>query len=143
MTLTLSKSEEARILRDRNRKVRQTQAKAARKPSPKATRGRVTNPAYLQWVRTLPCSVAGPDCHGGIESAHVRYSDAAVGRVNPGLQTKPDDVWTAPLCRRHHREGPHAQHAANERAWWASHGIDASALCLELQARFARQEVSS
>lgn len=75
-------------------------------------------------------------CSGKIEAAHVRYSDAAYGKRNPGLQCKPDDVWSLPLCRRHHREGPKAQHGNRERDWWLSAGYDALALCLETRAAY-------
>ncbi len=136
-TPTLTRREIAYALKKRQAAERRKAAKAARPKSPKADRGRVKDPAYLAWIRTLPCAVAGPDCHGPVEAAHVRYSDAAVGRVNAGLQVKPSDrPWSLPLCRRHHREGPKAQHAGAERAWWLSHGIDASVLCLALSKRY-------
>ena len=135
--LTLTPSEAAAVIRKRRERERRQKAKAERPVSPKAGRGRERDPAYLAWIRTLPCAVAGPDCSGPVEAAHVRYSDAAVGRVNAGLQVKPSDrPWSLPLCRGHHREGPKAQHAGAERAWWLSHGIDASALCLKLSEQY-------
>lgn len=95
----------------------------------KADRGRVRNTAYLAWLRRQPCRI-GIGCEGRIEAAHVRYGDAKVGRLNPGLQKKPDDRWAVSLCAGHHRE----QHSMNERSWWASKGLDGTAVA---QAQFA------
>ena len=52
------------------------------------------------------------------------------------MQRKPSDRFAVPLCAAHHREGPKAQHAAGERAWWAARGIDPYALAETLYARF-------
>jgi hypothetical protein len=111
--------------------------KAQRPKSEKATRGRVVDTGYLQWLRRQPCRVAGMTCSGAIEAAHVRYSDASRGKVNPGLQCKPSDRFAVSLCAGHHR-GPGGQHAAgNERAWWSSYGKDGLA---EADAQFAEYQ---
>lgn len=79
---------------------------------------------FLAYLRRQPCRiglVAPGACHGPVEACHVRYGDAARGKVNPGLQRKPDDKWATSCCAHHHRE----QHAAgNERAWWESYGLN-------------------
>lgn len=96
---------------------------------------RKKDPAYLAWVRRLPC-VAGAvegGCSGPIEAAHVRFSDAARGRINSGMQAKPDDLWTVPLCRGHHQ---HDQHIRKERTFWARLGIDPGDLCPALHAAY-------
>jgi hypothetical protein len=84
---------------------------------------------YLAWVRRLPCaaSAQGP-CYGPVQAAHLRYSDAARGRVNPGLQQKPSDRLTTPLCASHHA----MQHGGAERLFWSLVGIDPAILCDQL-----------
>lgn len=49
---------------------------------------------------------------------------------------KPHDRRTLPLCCGHHREGPKAQHAAGERAWWEARSIYPPALCADLSAAY-------
>ena len=99
----------------------------ARPKSPKATRGRVHDNVYLAHVRRQPCRIAlhtgsAVACAGRIDPAHINYSDFAAGRLN-GKGVKSDDRWAVSLCRKHHDE----QHArGNERAWWASYGLDGS-----------------
>ena len=82
---------------------------------------RVMNrPAHLRFVRRLPCCI----CHTSpVEAAHIRYNDAAAGKMQ-AIGKKPDDKWTLPLCAGHHRELPGAQHSMNERKFWERHGID-------------------
>lgn len=58
------------------------------------------------------------------EDAHIRYSDAAWGKVNPGVGKKPDDKWTVPLSAARHRLDPDSQHNSDERDFWERHGID-------------------
>ena len=97
----------------------------------KADRGRQRDNAYLAYLRRQPCRI-GRGCEGPIQAAHVRYGDAKAGRVNPGLQKKPDDRWATSLCTKHHAE----QHGTNERAWWASYGLDGSAVAAAQFAAF-------
>ena len=86
--------------------------------------------AYLQWIRRQPCAAARlGGCDGPVQAAHLRYSDAARGRVNPGLQQKPSDLLTTPLCAAHHA----MQHAGAERLFWAVVGIDPALLCDQLR----------
>lgn len=80
---------------------------------------RVKNDTHLAFLRTLPCCV----CVNAIstEAAHIRYSDASVGKFNAGVGQKPHDWFVVPLCGRCHRE----QHeAGDELAWWQSKNID-------------------
>jgi hypothetical protein len=90
---------------------------------------------YLAHTRLQPC-IVGPilgGCEGRIDPAHLRFGEAKVGRLNPGLGKKPDDRWVLPLCRKHHE----AQHAAgNERRWWAEVGIDPNQACQERHAAY-------
>lgn len=93
---------------------------------------------YLAHTRRQPC-IVGPilgGCEGRIDPAHLRFGEAKVGRLNPGLGKKPDDKWVLPLCRKHHE----AQHAAgDERRWWSGTGIDPNEACVERYAAFEAQ----
>jgi hypothetical protein len=82
-------------------------------------RPREKSAGHLEFIRQLPCLICGDDS-GTTEAAHIRYSDSRVAKINSGLQAKPHDRYTAPLCGRHHRE----QHQHKEREWWIEKGID-------------------
>lgn len=87
---------------------------------------------YLAYLRRQPCRI-GRGCHGPVQAAHLRYSDAAHGRRNPGLQCKPADRWATSLCATHHAE----QHSAgDERRWWNSYGLDGSEVAISQYAAF-------
>jgi hypothetical protein len=120
-----------------------------RRPAPKADRKAVRStpklanprqprerdPGFLAFLRRLPC-VAGMvegGCSGPVEAAHLRFSDASVGRVNPGMGRKPSDKWATSLCRGHHQ---HDQHMKAERAFWERLGIDPNALSQALYAAY-------
>ena len=90
---------------------------------------------YLAWLRRLPC-VAGViegGCAGPIQAAHIRFSDAGRGRVNPGMMRKPDDSSAVSLCERHHL---HDQHRGSERKFWERLGVEPSALAAALYAAY-------
>lgn len=90
---------------------------------------REEDPAYLAYVRTLPCLICGR--HGPSDAAHIRSAAPHYGKRYTGKAEKPDDKWALPLCRRHHEE----QHRTNELGWWAGKGIaDPFALCVALYA---------
>ncbi len=82
---------------------------------PQPRQPRVIDRQYKAWIARLPCVRCGD---WPVEVAHVRYGDALFGKPNPGMQVKPDDLWTLPLCAEHHRIGSEAQHNENERHWW-------------------------
>ena len=63
-------------------------------------------------------------CFGPVEAAHCR--DIAP-RGHGG--SKPDDVWTVSMCRKHHQEAE-----KRELDWSAETGIDVRAMCLEFAA---------
>lgn len=94
---------------------------------------RVKDPVYLNWIRRLPCVICGARL---AEAAHVRAGYSTEGWEPTGMAQKPHDWRTVPLCRFCHREGPDAQHNANERQWWSNHGIDPPDLCRALRAAF-------
>jgi hypothetical protein len=76
------------------------------------------DPDHLAFVRTLPCVICGDDTT--VEAAHVRMMDPTVAKPMTGIGIKPDDMFTLPLCGKHHRE----QHAMREATFWEQHGID-------------------
>ncbi len=98
---------------------------------------RVVDSGYKGWIAGLPCAI----CAGTpVEVAHLRYADALYLKEQPGMQAKPDDIWTLPLCPKHHRLGSNAQHSGNERLWWRAYSgpyshseRDPHALCLILR----------
>lgn len=91
---------------------------------------------YLAWIRRQPCCVAhNGGCWGPVQAAHLRFSDASKGRVNPGLSVKPSDHLTTPLCAHHHQ----IQHGGRESAFWAVMGVDPAALCKILRAEYEAQ----
>jgi hypothetical protein len=104
--------------------------KQARRRAPKTAvtmsaspRGRQLDPEHKAAISRLPC-VATLRRHGvlsfGVHVAHLRFSNAAAGARNPGLQRKPDDRWTLPLSPCEHR----LQHQMGEADYWSNLGLD-------------------
>jgi len=85
------------------------------------------NKVHLAFIRDLPCLI----CKDNIstEAAHIRYSDAAYDKANPGSH-KPDDKHTVPLCGDCHRD----QHRMGERDYWNLLGIDPLLIARQLYA---------
>jgi hypothetical protein len=79
------------------------------------------NPAYLAFIRKLPCSVCCKTW--GIEAAHFG------GR---GLGQKSSDLQTLPLCRKCHRTGPESYHTLGPRRFAEVHQIDPEKLIAKL-----------
>ena len=91
---------------------------------------REEDPAYLAYVRTLPCTICRRP--GPSDPAHLRTGARQYNKPITGLQRKPDDRWVLPLCRVHHDD----QHRHNELEWWARQGYpDPFALAIALYAR--------
>lgn len=82
--------------------------------------------AHLAFIRTLPCVV----CQNNIqtEAAHLRSDNLEFGKRSTGMQQKPSDMWTLPLCSRCHRD----QHSSNEKNFWGNQGINPWVLALSL-----------
>lgn len=97
---------------------------------------RMLDNAHLAKIRQMHCLVCGKPPPN--EAAHIRCG--AIEYDKPactGMQTKPSDWWTLPLCAEHHRTGPYAQHkTGDERKWWEVRGIDPFATALRLYAEF-------
>lgn len=77
---------------------------------------------HLAFVRAQGCCL--PFCKRPAEAAHIRFSIAAIGKTSPGMQRKPCDSFTVPLCAYHHRTGIDSQHNSNESDWWKMRGIN-------------------
>ena len=85
---------------------------------------------HLSLIHCLPCVICGS--RQRVEAAHLRMSDVERGKEYTAKGKKPSDKWITPLCARHHREGPEAQHSMSERAFWEMHDIDPITLCERL-----------
>jgi hypothetical protein len=95
------------------------------------------DPAYLEWVHTLPCVC----CEKNI-ATHPHYNQdtktesAHVG--DRGLSQKAPDREAIPLCRIHHREGVNAIHRLGK-TFWAKWNLNRDELIKELNRRFDEQ----
>lgn len=89
-------------------------------------RPRQHNEAHLKFVRGLPCIVCLDNT--ATEAAHVRMADTRADKRMVGLQEKPDDCWTLPLCGDHHR----VQHEMTEKKFWDFGVVDPIFICLAL-----------
>lgn len=99
-------------------------------------------PAFLAFVRRRPCVACGAPPPS--QAAHVRYSDAARGHVNPGVGAKSDDRRCVPLCADCHLDAPDSQHrTGDERKFWARVGTDPDEVAARLWAQFCRREKRS
>lgn len=92
------------------------------------TKGKIPpkDPAYLDWVRTLPCfacKLLGMRQEGPSEAAHL-------GEIR-GLRQKAPDTTAGPLCSGHHRTGPVAHHRIG-RFFWSYLGLDRDELITTL-----------
>ena len=76
---------------------RYTRLRSYVRPRPirlKPRRGRVEDPEYLRWVRSLPCLIGNRDCRGSSDPHHVGHFG----------QARRNDHKAVPLCRIHHEE---------------------------------------
>ena len=90
---------------------------------------REEEPAYLAYIRTLPCLICRRP--GPSDPAHLRTGARQYDKPHTGIGEKPSDQWVLPLCRTHHDD----QHRGNELAWWARQGIpDPFAVAMRLYA---------
>lgn len=145
MKIEVNAKEFRRLSQQRVRDAAKVRAKAAKpkvvRQPVKPDRGRVIDKTYRAWIRRQPCAVGPLGCDGPIEAAHLRFSDYAAGRQNPGMGRKSDDdKWLTPLCRFHHQ---HDQHRRSERAFWAAHGVDPNALAIALRKGYESEETTT
>jgi hypothetical protein len=94
----------------------------ARRPGP-PRRGRVSDRAYLAWIRTLQCVCCEREFIGywfGMQRSQ-RTEAAHVGQR--GISQKSSDREAIPLCAQHHRLGKDSHHVLGKR-FWEHHGLD-------------------
>ena len=84
----------------------------------------VRNPRYLQWIRTLPCSVCRTT--RAVEAAHTGPH---------GLSQKSSDLSAIPLCARHHRTGADSYHRLGPRRFAEVHQLNTSTIVARLSAK--------
>jgi hypothetical protein len=110
--------------------------------SPKrGPRDRKECPKFLAYLRTLPCVIT--HTRHNIHAAHIRFSDAASGKINPGIGKKPDDRHALPLCFELHTGDPRkSQHSMSERGFWQRYGVDPIATADKLWTIFNNEQLS-
>lgn len=84
---------------------------------------RVRSRRHLDWVATLCCAVPGcPIAHRDTVVPH----HLTCGPEPKARGLKASDIWTVPLCYRHHGPGVAGSlhERGDERAWWADKGLD-------------------
>jgi hypothetical protein len=84
----------------------------------------VRNPGYLQWIRTLPCSVYRT--RRAVEAAHTGPH---------GLSQKSSDLSAIPLCGKHHRTGDDSYHKLGPRKFAEVHRLDLRRIVAGLSAK--------
>jgi hypothetical protein len=84
----------------------------------------IRQPEYLQWIRTLPCSV----CRATrtVEAAHTGPH---------GISQKSSDWSAIPLCARHHRTGDDSYHKLGPRRFSEVHQLNIPAIVARLSAK--------
>jgi hypothetical protein len=99
---------------------------------------RVRNKAYLGFIAQLPCIACMVEgiTRFSVEVAHVKCGYPEDGWRAFGVQEKPHDERTVPLCTHHHRTGRNAQHGTDERSWWERLNVHPPALCAALAQAF-------
>jgi hypothetical protein len=84
----------------------------------------VRNPQYLQWIRTLPCSVCLTT--RAVEAAHTGPH---------GISQKSSDLSAIPLCVAHHRTGADSYHRLGPRKFAEVHQLNIRAIVARLSAK--------
>lgn len=123
------------MIKAAKRRTKGSRDRASRSPP----RGREISAEHKRVIGQLPC-VATLARYGveatGVHVAHLRFSCAGFGAVNPGLQRKPDDRWCLPLSPAEHR----LQHSMGEARYWAELGLDPHHLARALWALSPNRE---
>jgi hypothetical protein len=84
----------------------------------------VRNPAYLRWIRSLPCSICRTRWH--IEAAHTGPH---------GMGQKSSDLSAIPLCARHHRTGNDSYHNLGPSKFAEMHRLSIREIVARLSAK--------
>lgn len=99
--------------------------KPPRRTASSTRRGPPRDPAYLAWIRDMPCIGCGIEGHS--EAAHT-------GR-DGGMSMKASDYSAVPLCSGCHTQAPDAYHRVGKRAFERRHGL----CCERIVARLNQQ----
>jgi len=107
----------------------------------KLRRGALKDPAYLDWIRMLPCMICWPrmmfqvalDC---LPSGLPRSEAAHVGVR--GLGQKCSDRESVPLCEVHHRTGAESHHVLGKN-FWSFRGLNRDKIIAELNRLYEEQ----
>ena len=92
--------------------------------------------SHLDFIRDLPCIVCGAE--STIDAAHIRAGDPRAAKRHTGMGERPDDIWTLPLCRKHHD----MQHRGGELSFWKTWRIDPIATAAFLALRSGDREAA-
>jgi hypothetical protein len=84
----------------------------------------IQHPAYLRFVRGLPCAVSGRNW--GIEAAHTG---------GHGLKQKASDLDAIPLNQKFHTRGKYSYHVLGRVRFEQYHGVSVEAIITETQLR--------
>lgn len=85
---------------------------------------RQLDPAYLGWIRTLPCvacTVLNVQQKTPTEAAHPKHGEAGAWREF-GAAERSHDRMAVPLCSAHHR-GRGGEHDSGQRQFWDGIGV--------------------
>lgn len=95
----------------------------------KPRRGRIEDPAYLRWIRSLGCLIANRDCRGSSDPHHVGHFG----------QARRNDHKAVPLCRIHHDENERL----NNQPFEEKYGIEFHAEIVRLQTEYQQRRGES
>lgn len=99
-----------------------------------ATRNKTgKSPLYLKFIRAQLCAVltTSPNFVGCCDQTRTEAAHVGVR----GLLQKCPDREAIPLCRFHHRIGPHAAHRLGKK-FWTLHGLDPKELIRQFNEQF-------
>ncbi len=122
LQLTVKERRLAKAYRSMRRRVRQRSPQTPRDSTTQLRPGvsTKTHKAAIAQLFCLATALRYGLEKGGVQVAHLRFSSAAHGKFNPGLQRKPHDRWTLPPSPAEHRR----QHAGSEIDYWEELGVD-------------------
>jgi hypothetical protein len=93
----------------------------------KPRRGRIEDPAYLRWIRSLACMIQDRDCRGSSDPHHVGHYG----------QARSNDYNAVPLCRVHHE----VAERINDGPFEERFGVSFSAAIQGLNEEYQRRKV--
>jgi hypothetical protein len=99
-------------------------AYAVANTAPSRSRKPIRHPAYLRFVRGLPCAVSGRNW--GIEACHTGPH---------GLRQKASDLDAIPLAREFHTKGKYSYHVFGRAKFEEYHGVSVDRIITETQLR--------